>query len=225
MRILLVEDDPVLAHGIALALKSSSVVDHGSRVSFAIDALKQVQYDCVVLDLGLRDGDGLEVLKWLRSHRSAVPVLVVTARDTLADRIRGLDNGADDYLVKPFELAELEARIRALLRRRYMQLRNEISLGSLRFDSSGRRAFLDDKPLELSRRELGVLETLMLNVGRVVSKAQLLDSISSWEEELGLNAIEVYIHRIRKKIAPSGFSIRTFRSLGYMLENVSKAAA
>ena len=143
---------------------------------------------------------------------------MLTARDALADRVKGLDLGADDYLTKPFDLPELEARVRALIRRGQSGGSSLLTHGPLTLDTSGRRVTLDGAPLELSARELGVLEVLMLRSGRVVNKEQLAEQLYGWEDEVGSNAIEVYVHRLRKKLEPAGVAIRTIRGLGYLLE-------
>jgi two-component system OmpR family response regulator len=158
------------------------------------------------------------VLKRLRRRGATVPVLVLTARDALAARVKGLDLGADDYLTKPFDLPELEARARALIRRGQSGGSSLLTHGPLTLDTSGRRATLAGVALELSARELGVLEVLMLRSGRVVNKDQLAEQLYSWDDEVGSNAIEVYVHRLRKKLEPAGVAIRTIRGLGYLLE-------
>ncbi|MCC6533801.1 MAG: response regulator transcription factor [Burkholderiales bacterium] len=222
MRLLIAEDDPMLADGLARSL---------AQIGFAIDLapdgltadhmLLNQSYDLVILDLGLPKMEGLEVLRRMRRRSGAAgtaPVLILTARDGLEDRVRGLDLGADDYLTKPFDLPELEARARALVRRGKFGVSPQFVHGRLRFDTIGRRALLDDRPLDLSARELSVLETLLLNVGRVVSKEQLAEQLAGWGEEPGVNAIEVYIHRLRKKLEPAEVSVRTVRGLGYLLD-------
>lgn len=220
MRMLVVEDDPVLSHGIVQVFKNSFAVDHCSRGNEALDAIATVEYDIVLLDLGLPGIDGANVLKTLRNKGNMVPVLILTARDTTEDRVRGLDLGADDYVVKPFEVPELEARVRALLRRKYLSSQSEITVGGLRFDTIGKTVFVGESPIELSKREVTLLEILILNAGRVVSKDILLDKMYGWDEEITPNAIEVYMHRIRKKIAPYGFSIKTLRGLGYLMDKL-----
>jgi len=223
MRILIVEDDPLLADGLTRSLTRADyavdlVADGGSA-----DAVLATQtFDLVILDLGLPKLDGFEVLKRLRRRASATPVLVLTARDTLDDRVKGLDLGADDYLTKPFELPELEARVRALIRRGQSGGGSLLTHGPLTLDIAGRRASLDGAPLDLSARELGVLEVLMLRSGRVVSKDQLAEQLYNFDADVGANAIEVYMHRLRKKLEPAGIQIRTIRGLGYLLD---KAAA
>lgn len=219
MRVLLVEDDPVVADGLLRILRRSNhAVTHENNGKRADHRLTVKQYDLVILDMGLPDMDGSEILRRLRHRNVQVPVLVLTARDKVEDRVQGLDFGADDYLVKPFELPELEARIRALLRRGQSAGSAQLQLGELKLDTVGRRAFLGGEPLELSARELTVLEVLMLRVGRVVSKELLSEQISSLGEEMSSNAIEVYVHRLRKKIDTGSVTIRTLRGLGYLIE-------
>ena len=176
-------------------------------------------YDLAILDLGLPRLDGFEVLRRLRSRENSVPVLILTARDAVEDRVRGLDLGADDYLAKPFELPELEARIRALIRRGQFGASAQLTHGRLTLDTAGRQALLDNKPLSLSARELALLEILVMRAGRVVGKEHILERLCNWNEDIGDNAIEVYMHRLRKKLETSGLRIRTIRGLGYLLEN------
>jgi two-component system OmpR family response regulator len=219
MRILIVEDDPVLTDGLSRSLRQANyAVDCATDGQQADNILTGQTYDLAILDLGLPKIDGFEVLKRLRRRGSSIPVLVLTAKDALEDRVRGLDLGADDYLTKPFELPELEARVRALIRRGQSGGAALLVNGPLTLDTGGRRASLDGSPLELSARELGVLEVLMLRSGRVVNKEQLAEQMYGWDEEVGANAIEVYVHRLRKKLEPAGVSIRTIRGLGYLLE-------
>ena len=219
MRIFLVEDDPLLADGLTRSLRQADfVVDCIHDGEQADHVLAAESYDVVILDLGLPKLDGFEVLKRLRRRGATVPVLVLTARDALADRVKGLDLGADDYLTKPFDLPELEARVRALIRRGQSGGSLLLTHGPLALDIGGRRATLDGVPLELSARELGVLEVLMLRIGRVVNKEQLAEQLYGWDDEVGANAIEVYVHRLRKKLEPGHVRIRTIRGLGYLLE-------
>lgn len=219
MRILIVEDDRVLADGLVRSLRGADyAVDWVADGTEADHVLASQTWDLVILDLGLPRLDGFEVLRRLRHRGSRVPVLVLTARDALDDRVRGLDLGADDYLTKPFDLPELEARVRALIRRGQSGGSSVLVNGALALDTAGRRAMLRGEPLELSARELGVLEVLMLRAGRVVNKEQLAERLYGWDEEVGANAIEVYVHRLRKKLEPAGVTIRTIRGLGYLLE-------
>ena len=219
MRILLAEDDPVLADGLTRSLHQSDyAVDCVGTGDQADHVLLAQNYDLVILDLGLPKLDGFEVLRRLRHRGSKVPVLVLTARDGLDERVRGLDLGADDYLTKPFDLPELEARVRALIRRGQSGGGSILTHGALQLDTAGRRATLSGAPLDLSARELGVLEVLMHRSGRVVNKEQLAEQLYGWDEEVGANAIEVYVHRLRRKLEPAGVVIRTIRGLGYLLE-------
>jgi DNA-binding response OmpR family regulator len=171
-----------------------------------------------VLDVELPALDGFEVLRRLRARKSKTPVLILTARDGLQDRVKGLDLGADDYVVKPFEMAEIEARVRALIRRSQGASDNEIVVGDLQVDVEGRVARVGDAHLELLPREFAVLEVLMRRAGRVVLKDALLSSLYEWRDEVGPNAIEVQVHRLRKKLAAAAVEIRTVRGLGYLLE-------
>jgi two-component system OmpR family response regulator len=219
LRILLVEDDSILANTLVLALQQIGyVVDTVSDGISADSALVHDVYDLVILDLGLPYLDGTQVLKELRSRRSRVPVLILTARDSLDDRVGGLDLGADDYLVKPFDLPELEARIRVLIRRRHGAADPYIHCGRLCYDSAGKRVIVDGQRLDLSARDIGLLEILLLRTGRVVSKEHLAGRLYGWGDEVGDNAIEVAIHRLRRKLEPAGITIRTIRGLGYLLD-------
>lgn len=219
MRILIVEDDPALADGLSHSLQQSSyAVDWANNGEQAQHMLQDAVYDLTILDLGLPKLDGTEVLRGLRRRGGKTPVLILTARDSIEDRVQGLDIGADDYMTKPFNLVELEARIRALIRRGQLGSNVPLTCGRLLFDTHARRVYLDAIPLDLSARELGVLEVLMLRQDKVVNKEQIMEALCNWDEDLGENAIEVYIHRLRKKLENSGVHIRTIRGLGYLLE-------
>lgn len=219
MRILLVEDDTVLADVLYRALiQSAYAVDLVSNGDEADRALAAQNYDAVVLDVGLPGMSGFDVLRRLRSRKSPVPVLLLTALDALADRVRGLDLGADDYLTKPFDLPELEARVRALLRRGHGSATPELAYGRLRLDTAGRRLFHDGQPVELSARELALFELLLIKEGRVVSKEHMANHLYGWGDEVGPNAIEVSVYRVRKKLEPLGCRIRTIRGMGYLLD-------
>ena len=189
----------------------------------ADNALALGIYDLAVLDIGLPGLSGLDVLRRLRARKSTMPVLMLTAMDALEDRVRGLDLGADDYLAKPFDLPELEARVRALLRRGSNST-PYLEHGLLRFDTVGRRVFYDKRPLELSPRELAVLELLLMRAGRVVSKEQLVNHLYGWDDDVGDNAIEVNVYRLRKKLEPLGCEIRTVRGMGYLMDRSDAAA-
>ena len=218
MRILIAEDDDIIADGVSRSLGQAGYsVDWAAHGEAAEEALLAHSYDLLVLDLGLPRLSGLEVLKRLRARHSTIPVLILTALDGTHDRVRGLDLGADDYMVKPFELAELEARVRALTRRATGNS-PAIVCGSLSFDPVGRVTQIDGVPLDLSAREIGLLEILLARMGRLVSKDQLVDHLCGWGEEVSHNAIEVYVHRLRKKLEAGGIKIATVRGLGYCLE-------
>ncbi len=222
MHILVVEDDTVLADAVTQTLRGLGyAVDCLVTGAEADRALADEQYDLVVLDIELPLLDGLEVLRRLRRRKTKTPVLMLTARDSVHDRIHGLDIGADDYLTKPFEMGELLARIRALVRRAQGITENEITVGRLAVDLKGRRAFIDGQPLALSAREQAVLEVLASRAGRVVSKDAVMRSLYEWDDDVGTNAIEIYVHRIRKKLQDSGVTIRTIRGLGYLMEPAS----
>lgn len=219
MRILLVEDDPLLGETTARALRSQNwAVDWTRDGESVANAVKLVAYDVIVLDVGLPGMDGFETLSGLRARSSDLPVLMLTARDAVEDRVHGFELGADDYLVKPFALTELVARIQALTRRLHARQHNEILLGMLRIDLTAQRAFLADKPLEFLPREWAVLVYLLNHAGKVVSKEQILEAITGWDEAPSGNAIEVYVSRLRPKLVPAGISIRTIRGFGYLME-------
>jgi two-component system OmpR family response regulator len=219
MRILVAEDDAILADGVAISLRQSGyAVDWVKNGLEADSALEADSFDLLILDLGLPRKSGLDVLKSLRQRDSRVPVLILTARDGVEDRVRGLDAGADDYLAKPFDLAELEARVRALMRRGLAGSSTVMRHGSLSYDQVGRVAQLNGQPLELSAREVGLLEIFLQRAGRMVSKEQLVSHLCEWGDEVSPNAIEVYVHRLRKKLEPGAIRIVTVRGLGYSLE-------
>jgi len=219
MRILIVEDDAVLTDGLLRVFKQAGyAVDHANNGEQAKLLLRDTPYQLVLLDIGLPKLNGLEVLRWLRSVKNEVPVLILTAFDAVEDRVRGLDYGADDYITKPFNLSELEARVRALIRRSQYGGQPQLRVGRLSLDQHGRQAYVDGKPFELSARESSILEALMLRPGRVVLKEQLLEQIYSWDEEVSVNAIEVCMHRLRKKLEDIDINIRTIRGLGYLID-------
>ena len=222
MRILIAEDDHVLADGLMRSLRAAgAAVDHvrtGSEAEAAL--LTSQEFDLLILDLGLPRLHGLDVLKNLRARGSNLPVLILTAADSVEERVKGLDYGADDYMAKPFSLQELEARVRALVRRGMGAASTVIRHGPLSYDQTGRVATIDGKMIDLSARELGLLEVLLQRSGRLVSKDQLVERLCEWGEEVSNNAIEVYIHRLRKKIEKGPIRIATVRGLGYCLEKI-----
>jgi two-component system OmpR family response regulator len=225
MRILVAEDDAALAEGVLQSLRHAGyAVDWVKNGAEAESALVANQFDLLILDLGLPKKSGLDVLKRLRASDSRLPVLILTALDAVSDRVRGLDAGADDYLAKPFDLAELEARVRALVRRGMAGSPTLLQHGALKYDQVGRAASLNGQPLELSARELSLLEVFLQRAGRLVSKDQLVSHLCEWGEEVSPNAIEVYVHRLRKKLEPGGVRIVTVRGLGYSLEKPVSAA-
>lgn len=223
MHVLLVEDDLVLADGIARILRGHGMlVDVVHNGEDADRALASREVSVAVLDIGLAGIDGFEVVRRLRARGSTMPVLLLTARDDVQDRVRGLEIGADDYLVKPFAAPELVARLKALVRRSNPRA-IDLQIGGLQLDPFARRATVGGLVVDLSAREWAVLEYLMQNASRVVSKQQIIDAILPWGEEMTLNAVEVYVSRIRSKIASAGIAIKTIRGFGYMLEPAAPA--
>ena len=221
MHVLVVEDDAVLADGLSRVLGSHGmaveVVGNGAQADQLLQRAGAAAAEVVVLDIGLPGMDGFEVVRRLRARGNAVPVLLLTARDAVEDRVRGLEQGADDYLVKPFATAELVARVKALARR-HTAPQTALALGQLSLDVAAKRARVGDKAVELSVREWTVLEYLLQHASRVVSKQQIIDAILPWGDDITPNAVEVYISRLRLKIADAGVTIRTIRGFGYMLE-------
>ncbi len=218
MRILVAEDDPLLGEALAKHLtRSGHAVDWVRDGAEADAALRAQPFDLVVLDLGLPRISGREVLRHLRSRACATPVLIITAADAIADRVAGLDAGADDYLIKPFALAELEARIRALIRRTHGHDQNVLVNGPLAFDTAARTATVGGAIVDLSSRELAVLELLLMRCGRVIAKEQFVEHLCGWDQDVTANAIEVYVHRLRRKLEPAGVQVQTVRGLGYYL--------
>ncbi len=219
MRVLVAEDDSTLADGLCRSLRAAGyAVDHVDSGQQADTALSAHEYDLIILDLGLPHLHGLEVLKRLRARGTATPVLILTAADSVEQRVRGLDLGADDFMAKPFALSELEARIRALVRRGMGAATSQLVLGSLTYDQVGRQAWSAGQALELSARELALLEILLQRNGRLVSKEQIVDHLCGWGEEVSHNAIEVYVHRLRKKLEGGDVRVATVRGLGYSLQ-------
>ena len=219
MRVLVAEDNFMLAEALAAALAQSGyLVDVAPDGLAAEHQMRVMIYDLVILDLQLPELSGFDLLTRRRVDQSRVPILILSAHDGLEERIRGLDLGADDFMGKPFEMAELEARMRALLRRGAATARGLLRSGRLAFDLVDRTAAIDGRPLALPMKELAVLELLLLRAGKVVTKQSLFDRIYDPDEETMLNAIELYVSRLRRKLAPAGLRIRTIRGLGYLLE-------
>ena len=229
--LLIVEDDDLLRDGLAAQLgQAGHQTTTAANGALAQELLESTRFDGVVLDLGLPLVDGMALLRWIRKRLLALPVLILTARDCVDDRIEGLNAGADDYLTKPFNMAELEARLGAMLRRSRLPAFGgslELPAGRLRLDATQPLAWLGDEPLELTQREWALLSLLVTNAGQVVGRE---DVLSAWKADptdpsdstnTGSNALEVYVHRLRRKLADSGLSIRNVRGLGYMLETVT----
>ena len=220
MRLLVVDDEPELGSLLRRALERAGfAVDLAADLALGGDYLAVAAYDAVILDLGLPDGDGLWLLKQVRARGSAVPVLVLTARDGPEDRVVGLDAGADDYLVKPFHMPELIARIRALLRRPGAAFGVTLGLGNLVLDTGSREVRIDDRPVGLSVRETTLLEILLRRQSNVVPREVLEQTLYSFEADLGSNAMEVLVHRLRRKLSESAatLSVHTVRGVGYLL--------
>jgi two-component system OmpR family response regulator len=219
MRLLVVEDNDRLAESLTSLLRGDGhAVDLVASGEDADATLAAEAFDLVILDLGLPGMDGMEVLQRLRDRRTETAVLILTSRGALDDRVKGLNLGADDYLTKPFEIEEFEARVRALLRRRARAAGSSLSVGELSFDVSARIASLRGTVLDLPRRELDLLEALMVRAGRVASKGELVEAISDFDGSVSESAIELYVSRLRRKLEPEGVRIRALRGLGYMLE-------
>lgn len=219
MNILLIEDDAILSDGLIHILQQSGYsVCATESGRYALQLIHAQDFDLIVLDLGLPDMDGIEVLRSLRHQKIALPVLILTAREGISDRIAGIRLGADDYLTKPFDLGELEARIHALIRRCYGGFSHRIEVGRIELDTQTHQILADGKLLNLSAREAALLEILILQAGKVVSKDRIAQRLASESEALADNAIEVYIHRVRKSLEPYQSTIRTIRGLGYLLE-------
>jgi DNA-binding response OmpR family regulator len=220
MRLLIVEDDAALARGMTAAFREQGLaVDHVASGEDALHVVKMEPYSAIILDLGLPDMDGLDVLRAIRHAHLPTPTLILTARDGTSDRVNGLDQGADDYLSKPFALIELEARVRALIRRGQGTPDPVLTLGSLRHDRSNGATYIGNMLLELTRRERAVLETLLVRVGHVVPKARLTTDVFGYDDPVAPNALEVHVARLRRKLENSGIEIITVRGLGYMLRS------
>lgn len=221
MRILLVEDDPMLGAALReFLLEQGYIIEWVTRGQEAIERATTQAFDLLVLDLNLPDMMGLEVLSFIRDQNIDSNVLILTARDGVDERVAGLDAGADDYMTKPFELAELAARLRVFARRRAGQSSAIIDVGALQLDMNAREVRANGQRLSLSVREFSVLEILMMRVGKVVTKKQIVNSLSEVDADFSENAVEVYVYRLRKRIEGMGVNIQTMRGFGYMLEAV-----
>lgn len=219
-RVLLVEDDEPLARGVTALLRDRGhAVDHVTSGQAALELIRLEPYGLVVLDVGLPDMSGFEVLRRVRRGGEKAPVLILTARDAVQDRVTGLDSGADDYLLKPFEPAELEARVRALVRRSQGDPSPTVVVGNLVLDTVTGEARIGERPIDLRRREAAVLACLAARAGRVVPKDRIAAEVFAYDDDVAPNALELYIARLRKKLQPDGPQIRTLRGLGYMLES------
>jgi two-component system OmpR family response regulator/two-component system response regulator QseB len=218
MRLLLVEDDEILGDGLVAGLKMEGyAVDWLTNGKLADEALKLNSYELIVLDLNLPDMDGMAILKALRSRKDETPVMVLTAKDTIPDRVLGLDSGADDFVIKPFELDEVCARLRALARRSEGRGAPTIAYKGIVLDPASHQVTFHDEKVDLSQKEFEILSFLMSNIGKVVSRSRLEESLYSWDSDVESNTVEVHIHYLRKKLDPA--LIRTVRGVGYIIDN------
>ena len=216
MHLLLVEDDHLVAQGLCRSLRQEGYsVEHSATVKHALQCLGSGEIELVILDLGLPDGDGSQILKHIKAQKKVIPVVILTARSSIDDKVQGLDMGADDYLAKPFEPAELFARLRVASRRVNQAQSSLLQCGEVTMDTSAHSVTLNDELLSLPRKEYMLLKALLENQGRVQSKQQLENKLYQWGEEIGSNTIEVHIHHLRKKF-PSDF-IKTLRGIGYVV--------
>jgi DNA-binding response OmpR family regulator len=219
MRLLLVEDDVMVASGIKLGLTGAGyAVDWVGSAEKALEAIAANAFDAAIIDIGLPRSDGLELTRQLRQSGQTLPVMILTARDALQDRVQGLDMGADDYMVKPFELPELLARLRALLRRSQAATSASLSFGCLTLDTALRLAHANGQPIELGPREWTVMEYLLLQAPKPAAKDKILAALTGWDKEITANAVEVYVSRLRGKLEPYGIALRSIRGFGYRLE-------
>jgi len=222
MRILVVEDNRTLADGLAAVLRVAGYAVDVVHDGVSADAVLTTEtFDLVVLDLSLPEMDGLDVLRRMRGRRNASSVLVLTARGALDERVRGLDLGADDYMTKPFEVSELEARIRVLLRRQAGLHNSSIAFGNIELDTVSRTLSAFGQTLDIPARELSVLETLLRKAGKVVAKQSIIESLAAFDDDLSENAVEQYISRLRRRLAPYALTVRVARGLGYYLDRIA----
>ncbi|ODT19137.1 MAG: DNA-binding response regulator [Kaistia sp. SCN 65-12] len=222
MRILVVEDNRTLADGLAAVLRVAGYAVDVVHDGVSADAVLSTEtFDLVVLDLSLPEMDGLDVLRRMRGRRNTSSVLVLTARGALDERVRGLDLGADDYMTKPFEVSELEARIRVLLRRQAGLHNSSIAFGNIELDTVSRTLSAFGQTLDIPARELSVLETLLRRAGKVVAKQSIIESLAAFDDDLSENAVEQYISRLRRRLAPYALTVRVARGLGYYLDRIA----
>jgi two-component system OmpR family response regulator len=225
LRILLVEDNQVLADGLVALLRGSGyAVDWVSDGTSALAATATESFDLVILDLNLPEMDGISVLRSMRARQERAAVLILTARGSPEERVKGLDLGADDYMIKPFDVSELEARVRVLLRRQAGLRSSTVSYGKVSFDLTSRTFSAEGVPLDIPARELGILELLFMRAGKVVAKEAIMQSLAGFDDELSGNAIEQYVSRLRKRLAPHGLTVKTARGIGYYLERLPEIA-
>lgn len=224
MRILLVEDNDALADGLSAILKGTGhAVDVVRDGTSADAAIASENFDLVILDLTLPEMDGLDVLRAMRARKSTASVLILTARGAPEERVRGLDLGADDYMIKPFDISEFEARVRMLLRRQAGLRSSAITYGGVALDLNSRTFSAEGTPLDIPARELGLLEILFMRAGKVVAKEAIMQSLAAFDDDLSANAIEQYVSRLRKRLAPHGLTVRTARGIGYYLDKAPAA--
>jgi len=225
VRILLVEDNQALAEGLSTILRGSGYAVDAVADGASAEAVAAAEtYDLVILDLNLPEMDGLDVLRAMRARANKAAVMILTARGTPEERVKGLDLGADDYMIKPFDISEFEARIRVLLRRQAGLRSSIVNYGGITFDLNSRSFSSQGVPLDLPAREVALLELLFLRAGKVVSKDAIMASLTGFDDDLSANAIEQYVSRLRRRLAPHGLTVKTARGIGYYLETTAPGA-